>query len=56
MADFPTDTCKGLLRKATGVPDLDLDIRAVKTWNMSAQVAESFQVCLTFVYTGCNRD
>ena len=44
VADFPASKCRDLLRKAAGVPDLDLDIRAVKTWNMSAQVAESFQV------------
>ena len=44
VADFPLSKCKDLLRMAAGIPDLNLDIRAVKTWSMSAQVADSFQV------------
>lgn len=49
VADFPASKCKDLLLKAAGMPGMDLDIKAVKTWNMSAQVAERFQVQLDFL-------
>lgn len=44
VADFPISKCQDILRKAAGLPDLQVDVKAVKTWNMSAQVAQSFQV------------
>ncbi|DBA95796.1 TPA: hypothetical protein ACH3X1_001346 [Trebouxia sp. C0004] len=43
LADFPASTCRDILRKAAGLPNLELDVRTVKTWNMSAQVAQRFQ-------------
>ena len=45
-ADFPVSKCQDILCKATGLPDIHLDVREVKTWTMSAQVAERFQVML----------
>ncbi len=44
LADFPASKCRDILRKAAGLPNLEVDVRTVKTWNMSAQVAERFQV------------
>lgn len=43
LADFPASKCRDILRKAAGLPNLEVDVRTVKTWNMSAQVAERFQ-------------
>ena len=43
-ADFPISKCQDILRKAIGLPDIHVDVREVKTWTMSAQVAERFQV------------
>ena len=39
-ADFPEHVCAALVRAAAGVPDLDVGVGQVKTWAMSAQVAE----------------
>ena len=44
LANFPASKCRDILRKAAGLPNLEVDVRTVKTWNMSAQVAERFQV------------
>ncbi|KAL0022974.1 hypothetical protein WJX79_000687 [Trebouxia sp. C0005] len=43
LADFPASKCRDILRKAAGLPNLEVDVRTVKTWNMSAQVAQRFQ-------------
>ena len=47
VADFPVSKCVDILRKAAGLPRMQVDIKTVNTWSMSAQVADRFQVrCL----------
>lgn len=45
VADFPVSKCIDILRKAAGLPRMQVDIKTVETWSMSAQVAAKFQVC-----------
>ena len=42
--DFTPDKCLDILHRALGTVNLQIDVKAVKTWTMSAQVAEHFQV------------
>ena len=43
-ADFDEAACAALVRAALGDPVADVSIAGVRTWTMSAQVAERFQV------------
>lgn len=43
-ADFNTAACLALVRAAVGDPAADVSIAGVRTWTMSAQVADRFQV------------
>ena len=43
-ADFDEAACVALVRAALGDPAADVSIAGVRTWTMSAQVAERFQV------------
>ena len=43
-ADFDEAACVVLVRAASGDPMADVSIAGVRTWTMSAQVAERFQV------------
>ena len=45
IADFSPVKCVDILRKAAGLPSMQVDIKTVRTWSMSAQVADNFQVC-----------
>jgi hypothetical protein len=46
-ADFPPEVCKGMLRAATGVFAMDLDVHSIRMWTMHAEVADCFKVgCL----------
>ncbi len=44
--DFSTAKCLDILHRALGTVNIQIDVNAVKTWTMSAQVAEHFQVCI----------
>lgn len=41
-AQFTPDVMRELIRRATGMPDIAIDLSSVGSWNMSAQVAERF--------------
>ncbi|MCP2257446.1 2-polyprenyl-6-methoxyphenol hydroxylase [Streptoalloteichus tenebrarius] len=43
-ADFTTERCTELIRLATELPDLEPEIRAVRSWEMAAAVADRFRV------------
>lgn len=43
-ADFDAAACLALVRAAVGDPAADVSIAGVRTWTMSAQVADRFQV------------
>lgn len=40
MADYTVERCTELIRAATGLPDLELEVLAVQTFEFAAQVAE----------------
>lgn len=42
LADYDVERCAALVRKAAGVPELDLAIRNIGSWAMSAQIAETY--------------
>ena len=42
--DFSPAKCLDILHRALGTVNVQIDVKAVKTWTMSAQVAEQFQV------------
>ena len=44
IADFSPEVCKALLLAAIGQPDVNIDVRSVRTWTMHAEVADRFQV------------
>jgi len=43
MASYTPDRCATLVRRAAGVPDLDVEILGVAPWTAAAQVAERFR-------------
>jgi len=43
--DFDEAACTGLIRAALGDPAADVAVVGSRTWTMSAQVADRFQVC-----------
>lgn len=42
IADYTEERCRSILRRAIGA-DVDLDIRSVKPWVMTAQIAERYR-------------
>lgn len=48
-ADFPEERCKALIRRAIGREDVDLQIRHVLPWMMSAQVAQRYRMGRCFL-------
>jgi len=42
--DFTPEFCAGLIRKAVGVPDLDVSVLGVSPWEASAIVADRYRV------------
>ncbi|WP_433226650.1 FAD-dependent monooxygenase [Microtetraspora malaysiensis] len=42
-ADFPPERCLQVVRRAIGLPDLDIELLAVMPWQAAALVADSFQ-------------
>ena len=42
--DFSPAKCLEILHRALGTANIQIEVKAVKTWTMSAQVAEHFQV------------
>eukprot|EP00850_Spirogloea_muscicola_P013479 SM000091S24637 [mRNA] locus=s91:399278:402669:- [translate_table: standard] len=49
LEDFTVATCTDLIRKAAGVPGLDIAVREVRQWAMTAQVAAHFQAGAVFL-------
>lgn len=43
VADYTTDRCVQLVRSATGISDLDVDVRSVGTWEMCMTIAERYR-------------
>jgi putative polyketide hydroxylase len=41
--DFPADRCVDLIRKAAGMPDLDIEIKGVSPWQSTVRLAETFR-------------
>jgi putative polyketide hydroxylase len=41
--DYPPDRCRELVRTAVGLPDLDVEILARLSWQMSSRVADSIR-------------
>lgn len=41
--DFPPERCRELIRKAIGLPGLEIEIRNVLPWRMAAQVADRYR-------------
>jgi len=48
-ADFTDALCKSLIRKAAGLPDLDLQVLGVSAWEASAIVAEQYRFGRVFL-------
>eukprot|EP00850_Spirogloea_muscicola_P009468 SM000053S17425 [mRNA] locus=s53:359446:362725:+ [translate_table: standard] len=49
LEDFSVATCTDLIRKAAGVPGLDVAVREVRQWAMTAQVAAHFRAGAVFL-------
>eukprot|EP00850_Spirogloea_muscicola_P017975 SM000160S02516 [mRNA] locus=s160:75189:78610:+ [translate_table: standard] len=49
LEDFSVATCTDLIRKAAGVPGLDVAVREVRQWAMTAQVAARFRAGAVFL-------
>jgi putative polyketide hydroxylase len=43
LADYPEQRCLSLIRAATGIPDLEITLKARLTWEMNALVADRWQ-------------
>lgn len=43
LADYPEQRCFNLIRAATGIPDLEITLKARLTWEMNALVADRWQ-------------
>ncbi|MEU5761251.1 FAD-dependent monooxygenase [Nocardia sp. NPDC047648] len=43
VGDYTVDRCVGLIRKAAGIPDLDVDVQSVGTWMFAARTAERYR-------------
>ena len=41
--DHPEERCRGYIVDAIGDPDIEVDIRGIGTWHMTAQVARAFR-------------
>jgi putative polyketide hydroxylase len=41
--DFPPERCVDLIRKAIGLPDLDIDLKGALPWQSAVRVAERYQ-------------
>ena len=51
--EWPAERCEALVREAVGVPDLDVEIRAVKPWHMAGLVADRFAAGRVFLAGDC---
>lgn len=49
LEDFPTDVCRRHIRDAIGDPTVDIAIKSVQSWAMTAQVADRYRVGRTFL-------
>ena len=47
LEQFTDAFCKDLILKASGLNELHIVVKSVRSWTMSAQVAETFQVTVT---------
>ena len=47
LEQFTDAFCKDLILKASGLDELHIVVKSVRSWTMSAQVAETFQVTVT---------
>nr|MDQ3936727.1 FAD-dependent monooxygenase [Actinomycetota bacterium] len=51
--EWPAERCEALVREAVGVPDLEVEVRAVKPWRMSGLVADRFRDGRVFLAGDC---
>ncbi|MBW4716320.1 aklavinone 12-hydroxylase RdmE [Saccharothrix obliqua] len=49
IADFPEQRCLELIRTATDVPDLAVDVLEITTWEMAAWLSDSFRAGRVFL-------
>lgn len=43
LPDFPAERCRAIVHRALGRDDVALEVKAVSTWTMTAQVAERYR-------------